>query len=93
MKENNMTMTPSQKADRLAMIREAAAKMNQKVRRNASVKRTETSFMDKKLPSQSFMDKATNQENINQWTDASKYAQEYYGETLHYTTKFDNDWD
>ena len=78
-----MTMTPSQKADRLAMIRESAAKMNQKVRRNASVKRTETSFMDK----------FTDQENINQWTDASEYAKEYYGETLHYTTKFDNDWD
>ena len=78
-----MTMTPSQKADRLAMIREAGAKMNQKVRRNASVKRTETSFMDK----------FTDQENINQWTDASEYAKEYYGETLHYTTKFDNDWD
>ena len=91
-----MTMTPSQKADRLAMIREAANKMNQKVRRNASVKRTETSFMDKptkKRPAKSFMDKVTDQENINQWTDASKYAQQYYGETLYHTTRFDNDWD
>ena len=27
------------------------------------------------------------------YTDASKYAKEYYGEVYHETTKFDNDWD
>ena len=27
------------------------------------------------------------------YTDASKYAQQYYGETYHETTRFDNDWD
>ena len=26
------------------------------------------------------------------YTDASKYAQEYYGEVYHETTRFDNDW-
>ena len=26
------------------------------------------------------------------WTDASKYANEYYGETFRATTQFDNDW-
>lgn len=31
--------------------------------------------------------------NMYQYTDASKYAKEYYGETLYHTTKFDNDWD
>jgi len=31
--------------------------------------------------------------NMYAWTDASKYAAEYYGETLYHTTKFDNDWD
>lgn len=27
------------------------------------------------------------------YTDASKYAKKYYGETFHETTRFDNDWD
>lgn len=27
------------------------------------------------------------------YTDASKYAKQYYGEVYHETTKFDNDWD
>ena len=26
------------------------------------------------------------------YTDASKYAKEYYGEVYHETTRFDNDW-
>jgi predicted S18 family serine protease len=26
------------------------------------------------------------------YTDASKYAKKYYGETFHETTRFDNDW-
>lgn len=30
--------------------------------------------------------------NINHWTDASSYANEYYGETMRATTQFDNDW-
>jgi len=27
------------------------------------------------------------------YTDAPKYAKEYYGEVMHYTTKWDNEWD
>jgi len=27
------------------------------------------------------------------YTDASKYAEQYYGDVYHATTKFDNDWD
>ena len=27
------------------------------------------------------------------YTDASKYAKQYYGETFYETTRFDNDWD
>tara|TARA_A100001011_G_scaffold399413_1_gene507941 strand:- start:2995 stop:3261 length:267 start_codon:yes stop_codon:yes gene_type:complete len=26
------------------------------------------------------------------WTDASKYAEKYYGETMRATTQYDNDW-
>lgn len=32
-------------------------------------------------------------ENYNHYTDASKYAKEYYGERMYQTTRFDNDWD
>lgn len=34
-----------------------------------------------------------NEENVNHYTDASKYAEEFYGKTKEYTTKYDNDWD
>ena len=27
------------------------------------------------------------------YTDAPKYAEKYYGEVYHETTRFDNDWD
>lgn len=37
--------------------------------------------------------KAQNQTNINHYTDAAKYAGEYYGEVYSETTKFDDDWD
>ena len=30
--------------------------------------------------------------NINHWTDAPKYAKQYYGEVYYETTKHDNDW-
>ena len=46
-----------------------------------------------KKPARSFLDvKEDTNKNPNYYTDASKYAKEYYGETLYYTTKFDNDW-
>lgn len=32
-------------------------------------------------------------ENWNHWTDASSYAEEYYGERMRQTTGLDNDWD
>ena len=69
--------------ERMAMIRKSAAKFNKKVKRNNRVRRTETSFMDK----------YNDDENINAYTDASKYAKEYYGEVMYETTRFDNDWD
>lgn len=31
-------------------------------------------------------------ENYNQWTDADKYANEYYGDVYRDTVKFDNEW-
>ena len=71
------------RSERLAVIREHAEKFNKKLKRNQRVRKTETISLDK----------YTNQENINHWTDASSYANEYYGETMRATTQFDNDWD
>lgn len=75
-------------AERLELIRQIAERKNklaqikqksQNVRKLINVKERKSTFDD--------------DENINHYTDASKYAKEYYGDTLHYTTRFDNDWD
>ena len=69
-------------AQRIAVLKRHMKKFNNKVKRNHRVRRTETSFMDK-----------YDSHNINAWTDASKYAEKYYGETMRQTTRYDNDWD
>jgi hypothetical protein len=103
MMENvNMTMTAEQKAARLELIKAVAAKVEKrkafkarqaanaaKVRRwtdveekpRRSAKAAEFDRMIEKLD-----------ENHNAWTDAPKYAEQYYGEVMRETTKFDNDW-
>tara|TARA_B100001287_G_scaffold159021_1_gene133641 strand:+ start:953 stop:1207 length:255 start_codon:yes stop_codon:yes gene_type:complete len=57
---------------RLAVIRRHAEKFNKKIKRNHKVKATETSFMDK----------FTEGDNINAYTDAPKYLDEHYGDRL-----------
>lgn len=37
-------------------------------------------------------DKSMLTEDEMHWTDASKYAKQYYGETFHETTRHDTDW-
>ena len=69
-------------SERLALMKEVSRKFNKKLKRNQKVRKTETHFMDK-----------YDGNNINAWTDASKYAEKYYGETYRETTKYDNDWD
>ncbi len=70
-------------SERMAVIREHAQKFNKKLKRNQRVRKTETVSLDK----------YTNQENINHWTDASQYANQYYGDVYRQTTRYDNDWD
>jgi hypothetical protein len=69
--------------ERLALMKKIGKKFNQKIKRNSKVRRTETHYMDK-------YDNGT---NINHYTDASKYAEKYYGERMRQTTGLDNDWD
>ena len=66
------------KSERLEMIREAAKKFQAKQTKAASFEREE---------------KRQVQEDERYWTDASKYADQYYGEVYRQTTRFDNDWD
>ena len=76
--------------DRISLIKEIAERKKKmaKIRKKSS--RVLKSVQSKKKNKDIQIPKES---NIYQWTDASKYAKEYYGETLHYTTKFDNDWD
>tara|TARA_Y100000996_G_scaffold415596_1_gene411581 strand:+ start:1570 stop:1785 length:216 start_codon:yes stop_codon:yes gene_type:complete len=66
---------------RLKLIKKVGAKFNKKIKRNQRVRKTE---------SQSYM---FNQNNINHYTDASRYAEEYYGDRMRQTTRYDSDWD
>ena len=56
--------------ERMEALRKVTKKFNKKMEKNASVKRDETSFMDK----------FAGDENINAWTDAPKYLDEHYGD-------------
>lgn len=97
-------MTPQQKADRLALITEIAERQKSrkafkaKLTAQGSVVRRYTDEVEKpkrKAKADPFSQAsiAKMDENHNQWTDASKYAKEYYGETMFETTRYDNDWD
>ena len=59
-------MSPEQ---RMAALKKEVRKFNKKMRKNAAVRRDETSFMDK-----------YSDDNIHHWTDAPKYVNEYYGD-------------
>lgn len=73
--------------ERMALIK----KIDQRNKKLAAVKKKTRKVRAPKVD-RSFMD-VPKESNMYQWTDASKYAKEYYGETLYHTTRFDNDWD
>jgi len=100
-------MTDAQKANRLAMIKEVHDKIMAKKRSNAAFKakltaksKTVSASSDytvrksevKDVTAAFFKSIDKMDDNHNQWTDASKYADQYYGETMRETTKYDNDW-
>jgi len=59
------------KEQRLAVIKKRAKAMQKKFSKSRRVRLSETSIMDR------FGD-----QNINQWTDAPKYLDEYYGDRV-----------
>lgn len=74
--------------ERIALIKEIAERKKKmtKLRKKSSrvLKSVQPKKKDIEIPKES---------NIYQWTDASKYAKKYYGETFYETTRYDNDWD
>jgi len=74
--------------ERIALIKEIAERKKKmtKLRKKSSrvLKSVKTKKKDIEIPKES---------NIYQWTDASKYAKQYYGDTFYETTRYDNDWD
>lgn len=98
-----MTMTTQEKANRLALIKKIAEKQKAKKAFDAKMKIkaskvtrwTDKVEAPKRKAKESSIDAmiAKMDENHNAWTDASRYAEEYYGETMRETTRFDNDWD
>jgi len=77
-------------ADRIALIKEIAERKN----KMASIKAKSKIVMRKaSKPARTFMDTPEDtSKNPNYYTDSSKYAQQYYGETFHETTRHDTDW-
>tara|TARA_B110000908_G_scaffold164880_1_gene213543 strand:+ start:2153 stop:2437 length:285 start_codon:yes stop_codon:yes gene_type:complete len=93
-------MTNNMMTDRLAMIKSIAEKNKARKIRMAAIKarsnRVQAYFdtapvLGNRKPTQNLTAKAEGESELH-WTDGTKYANQHYGETLHYTTKFDNDW-
>ena len=91
-------MTDQQKAHRLALIKSVAEKQKRQ-KSFVSKMNTKSSVAEGNVQATKFVRKTAkiagvknDQMNINQYTDASKYADQYYGETMRETTKYDNDW-
>ena len=78
--------------ERMALIKEIHIR---KLKLNRVKAKSKNLFDKKPTVVRSF--KETNNEknthdNINHYTDASKYAKEYYGDRMQQTTRWDNDW-
>lgn len=74
--------------DRLALIKTIAERR----KRMAMVRKQSAKVMATVKPKKAEID-IPEESNIYAWTDASKYANQYYGEVYRQTTRFDNDWD
>ena len=78
------------KAERLALIKKIAERRT----KMANVKRKTRALKPQIKKSKNLTNMPLPKEtNIYQWTDESRYAKEYYGETMYETTRYDNDWD
>lgn len=69
--------------DRLAYIKKASAKFNAKLKRNVRVRDYTTPTNERS---------SDDSVNINAWTDAEKYVDEYYGDRAREVNSYDNEW-
>lgn len=72
--------------DRIALIRKIDQRKKKLSKVKAKTRSIRTSVTRKSREENS-------NDNINHYTDASRYANEYYGSVMHETTRFDNEWD
>lgn len=98
------TLTENQKSDRLALIKKIAErtkKLAQVKAQTAAALKSEEMKLQRELRNEKAHAKreaakkpvVCEAKNINRYTDESKYADTYYGDTFRATTQFDNDWD
>jgi len=81
--------TATTQGDRLALIKE----IHERRKKISNIKQKSKNLMSKPKDTREFADitiARNTDENINHYTDASKYAKEYYGGILHETTRYDN---
>ena len=81
--------TATTQGDRLALIQE----IHERRTKISTIKQKSKNLMSKPKDTREFADitiARNTDENINHYTDASKYAKEYYGDILHETTRYDN---
>jgi hypothetical protein len=96
--ENTMIKVAQNKAERLMMIKEIAERntLQRNNRMNTLKRKSKQSLEDVKGINRSKISGEIREpvqgENVNYWTDSSKYAEEHYGEAYRATTGLDNDW-
>lgn len=83
-------MAQTQK-QRMALIRKTSKKFNKKLQRNNRVRKTETRSFS--LNPNGISDHMIYGENINHWTDAPKYVDQYYGDRARAQESYERDWD
>lgn len=89
-------MTQQQLADRLALIKEIYdTKYGGKMKRNVRASSERVSQYAKKshVKTSDWFTPPKERTPDHMWTDASRYAEEYYGERMRQTTWHDNEWD
>lgn len=85
--------------ERLALIRKTSKKFTKKLHRNQRVRKTETDSYSQYGRGESYLpygypaSKGYDDVNINHWTDAPKYVDEYYGDRARAQESYEKEWD
>jgi len=83
-------------ADRIALIKEIAERKKKlsriKAKSKGTLAKVKLDSVPRKKPKNTINALDDTSQNPNYYTDSSKYAKQYYGETMYETTRFDNDW-